>query len=183
MSSPFPSAKTDRPMVAPIRPRPRFPTRRRQELCNISRVTTVLLATDSDSVFAEVDATLAGDDCDVLRVRRGADVLPVVEARDPDLVILDLQIGSMGGIATCIAIRQEEGAMRLGKRAVALLLDRRVDVFLAGEARADGWLIKPVDSLRLRRLAKVLLAGDTLYEGVAEPVADAETPSETTPAG
>ncbi len=132
-------------------------------------MTIVLLASDSDSVFAEVDATLASDDCDVLRVRRGTDVLPVIEAKNPDLVILDLQIGSMGGIATCIAIRQEEGAGRLPKRAVALLLDRQADVFLAGEARADGWLIKPIDSLRLRRLTRTVLAGDSLYEGGQQP--------------
>ncbi len=135
-------------------------------------MTVVLLATDSDSVFAEVDATLASDDCEVLRVRQGADVLPVVLDRNPDLVILDLQIGSMGGIATCLAIKQEEGAMRLDPRPVALLLDRHADVWLAREARSDGWLIKPVDSLRLRRLSKALLAGDTYVEGEPEVVAD-----------
>jgi DNA-binding response OmpR family regulator len=131
-------------------------------------VTVVLLASDSDQVFAEVDATLASDDCDVLRVRKGSDVLPVIEAKEPDLVILDLQIGSMGGIATCIAIRQEEGALRLEERAVALLLDRHADVFLAEEAGADGWLIKPLDSLRIRRLAKQLLAGESVFEGRPE---------------
>ena len=131
-------------------------------------MTVVLLATDSDSVFAEVDATLASDECDVLRLKRGADVLPVIEARKPDLVILDLQIGTMGGIATCLAIRQEEGALRLEQRPVALLLDRKDDVWLAEEARADGWLVKPLDSLRLRRLYKALLAGDSYYEAVPE---------------
>lgn len=131
-------------------------------------MTVVLLASDSDHVFAEVDATLATDDTQVLRVRRGADVLPVVEAKEPDLVILDLQIGSMGGIATCLAIRQEEGALRLEERPVALLLDRHADVFLAQEARADGWMIKPLGSLRLRRMAKALLAGENHYEGLPE---------------
>ncbi len=129
-------------------------------------MTVVLLASDSDHVFAEVDATLATDDCEVLRVRKGSDVLPVVEAKKPDLVILDMQIGSMGGIATCIAIRQEEGADRLPIVAVALLLDRDADVFLAQQADADGWLIKPLDSLRLRKLAKQLLAGEDYFEGL-----------------
>lgn len=142
-------------------------------------MTTVLLATDSDQIFAEVDATLAGDDVEVLRVRKGADVLPVVQATDPDLVLIDLQIGSMGGIATCLAIRQEEGAMRLDERPVALLLDREVDVFLGGEARADGWLIKPIDSLRLRRLAKLLLGGETYFEGVPETADDPDETVET----
>lgn len=126
----------------------------------------MLLATDSDRLFTDVDATLATDECDVLRVRRGEDVLPAVRAKSPDLVILDLQIGRMGGVATCLAIRQEEGAERLEPRPVALLLDRSADVFLAQEARANGWLIKPLDSLRLRRMTKVLLGGEQSYEGV-----------------
>ena len=138
-------------------------------------MTVVLLASDSDHVFAEVDATLATDDCQVLRVRAGADVLPVILAKDPDLVILDLQIGNMGGIATCLAIRQEEGAMRLTPRPVALLLDRDADVFLAQEARADGWAIKPLGSLRLRKMAKRLLAGETHHEGVPESEATSST--------
>lgn len=119
-------------------------------------------------MFAEVDATLASDDTEVLRVKRGADVLPVIVDREPDLVLLDLQIGSMGGIATCIAIRQEEGTIRLAHRPVALLLDREADIFLAQEARAEGWILKPVDSLRLRRMTKRLLAGETSYEGLPE---------------
>ncbi len=118
-----------------------------------------------------MDATLASDDCEVLRVRKGADVLPVIQAKNPDLVILDLQIGSMGGIATCIAIRQEEGALRLDERAVGLLLDREADVFLAGEAGADGWMVKPLDSLRLRNMAKRLLADEDYFEGVSPAAA------------
>lgn len=128
-------------------------------------MSTVLLATDSDHVAAEVDATLANDDCQVWRVRKGSDVLPVIVAESPDLVLLDMQIGTMGGIATCIAIRQEEGAMRLDHRPVALLLDRKVDSFLAGEARSEGWLFKPVDSLRLRKLYRTLMSGGTFHEG------------------
>ncbi len=124
------------------------------------------MATDSDSIAADVDAALANDETDVLRVRRGSDVLPAVQATNPDLVLLDLQIGNMGGIAACLAIRQEEGAERLDARPVALMLDRSVDVFLAQESRADGWLIKPLDSLRVRRLAKELLGGGTYHEGV-----------------
>ncbi len=135
-------------------------------LCSIADVIVVLLATDSDGLFAEVDATLAGEDCEVLRVRSGEDVLPAVQAKDPDLLILDLQIGRMGGVATCIAVRQEEGADRLEKRPIALFLDRSADVFLAQEADADGWLVKPIDPLRLRRMTTTLLAGERSLEDV-----------------
>ena len=131
-------------------------------------VTGVLLATDSDAVYNEVDAALASDETTVWRVRAGADVLPVIRAKNPDLVILDLQIGNMGGVATCIAIRQEEGFERLDERPVGLLLDRKADAFLATESGADGWLVKPLDPLRLRRLMTELLAGNGIFEGLAK---------------
>jgi DNA-binding response OmpR family regulator len=132
-------------------------------------VTTVLLATDADHLFNDVDAALASADTDVLRVRAGSDVLPVCQEKSPDLVILDLQIGNMGGVATSIALKQEQSSGRLPAFPVALLLDRAADVFLAEQSSADGWLIKPMDSLRLRRLSTRLLAGETSYETLAMP--------------
>ncbi len=144
-----------------------LPSRADGSLCV---VTGILLATDSDDLFAEVDNALASDGADhvdVWRVRKGADVLRTVQVKKPDLVILDLQIGNMGGVATCIAIRQEEGFDRLTPRPVALLLDRAADVYLAQQAGADGWLVKPLDALRLRRLATELLAGNPVFEGVS----------------
>lgn len=127
-------------------------------------MTLVLLATDSDQIFGEVDAALASGTVTVQRIRSGRDVVPVVEANDPDLVIIDLQIGTMGGIAACIAVRQEEGAGRLPHRPVALLLDRDDDRYLAGQSGAEGWLVKPLDALRLRRLVARLQAGETFRE-------------------
>ena len=129
-------------------------------------MTDVLLATDSDALFASIDAALASDDTKVYRVRRGQDVLPVVEEKNPDLVILDLQIGNMGGVAACLAVRQEEGMDRLAKRPVALLLDKASDTYIAQQSRADGWLVKPLDPLRLRSLATTLLENGTLFEGL-----------------
>ena len=94
---------------------------------------------------------------------------------EPDLVILDLQIGNMGGMATCLSIRSEEGADRLDTAAVLMLLDRAADVFLARRSDADGWLVKPLDAFRLRRAAEALLAGGEYHEGgpVAEPTPEA----------
>lgn len=131
-------------------------------------MTTILLATDADWIYDEVDAALGSADTTVARVRAGVDVLPAVEQLEPDLVILDLQIGNMGGMAACMAIRLEEGADRLPITAVLMLLDRAPDVFLAHRAEADGWLIKPLDAFRLRKAAGVLLDGYSYYEGVDE---------------
>jgi DNA-binding response OmpR family regulator len=132
-------------------------------------VTTLLLATDAEWVFDEVDAALAGADTTLHRVRAGVDVVPAIRQVGPDLVILDLQIGNMGGMATCMQIRNEEGADRLPTTAVLMLLDRPADVFLARRAAADGWLIKPLDGFRLRRAVGGLLDGGSVYEAV-DPV-------------
>jgi DNA-binding response OmpR family regulator len=136
----------------------------------------VLLATDADWIREEVEAALVDDDTSVVRVSAGRDVLPAVEEHDPDLVVLDLQIGNMGGMATCLSLRLEEGAGRLERRPVLMLLDRPQDVFLGRRSDAEGWLIKPLDAFRLRRAATALLAGDTWTEGVVEDTPPAAEP-------
>ena len=51
---------------------------------------------------------------------------------------------------------------------VLLLLDRVADVHLAKRCGADGWLIKPLDPLRLRRAARAVAAGSRYTEGLVE---------------
>jgi DNA-binding response OmpR family regulator len=127
-------------------------------------MTTVLLATDADWLYDDVDAAIGTADTTVCRVRRGADVLAAIHEVEPDLVILDLQIGNMGGMATCMTIRHEEGMGRIPITAVMMLLDRSADTFLAQRCDADGWLVKPLDAFRLRRAATALLDGGTYVE-------------------
>src|SRR5690606_34147144 len=90
-------------------------------------VPVVLLATDADQLHDEVDAAIADESTTVPRVKSGADVIPAVKQLDPDLVVLDLQIGNMGGMATCLSLRSEEQAGRLERRPVLMLLDRGAD--------------------------------------------------------
>jgi len=130
-------------------------------------VPDVLLATDADWVADEVEAALAGDH-EVVRVRRGAEVPAQVGRLTRALVVLDLQIGNMGGMATCMSLRLEAGAGRLPHVPILMLLDRTDDVFLARRSEADGWLVKPLDSFRLRRAANALLAGGEHKEHVPQ---------------
>lgn len=132
---------------------------------------TVLLATDADWIHEEVDAAIAGDDVQVLRVSSGADVLPVVREIEPDLVICDMQIGNMGAIAVTTELRHDESIGRLPHVQVLILLDRDVDVFLAERADADGWIVKPLNAFRLRRAVATLLQGGRWTE--ARPAEDA----------
>ena len=126
----------------------------------------ILLATDADWLHEEIDAALAGDDVEVLRIREGVDVRPAVKELSPDLVILDLQIGNMGGMAACMDLRLDQSVDRLGPVKVLMLLDRDVDAFLASRAEADGWIVKPLDPFRLQRATTAVMGGGTYREGV-----------------
>lgn len=123
-------------------------------------MTDVLLATDADWVVEEVAAALSAPEVTFRVVRSGQDVRPAVKARTPDLVILDFQIGNMGGMATCLDLRLESGVGRLPRVPVLMLADREADVFLARRSEADAWLVKPLNPLLLRRTAQELLQRD-----------------------
>ena len=129
-------------------------------MASLAGMTEVLIATDADAVFAEVEAALVDETTSIVRVRTGQAVAGAVADSTPDLVILDLQIGNMGGIATCINLHHEAGAGRLPEVPVLLLLDRQADVFLAKRSGADGWIVKPLDAFSLRRAATAILEGE-----------------------
>ena len=123
----------------------------------------VLIASDAPWVREDVKSVLDPATDTVREVTRGQHVLPAVHERVPDLAVIDLQIGKMGGMATVMDLRLEEGAERLDHVPVLMLLDRRADVFLARRSGAEGFLVKPLDPMRLARAVRAVLAGGT-YE-------------------
>lgn len=129
----------------------------------------VLIASDSPDVVDDVESALGGAGTTVRVVRAGVDVLPAALQRLPDLVVLDQQIGNMGAIACCLNLRLEESADRIDHIPVLILLDRRADVFLARRSAAEGWVMKPLDPIRLRKAAKALLAGGTYHDDTGRP--------------
>ena len=117
----------------------------------------VLLASDAQWVVDEVVAALGGPETSFTVCRNGRDVTAVVKARTPDLAILDLQSGSMGGIAVTMNLRLDESSGAVPYIPVLMLLDRTADVFLARRSGADGWLIKPLDALKICRAVDAIL--------------------------
>ncbi|HEY6416066.1 MAG TPA: response regulator, partial [Acidimicrobiales bacterium] len=116
----------------------------------------VLLATDADWILEDVDAALTDEDTTVVRVRSGREVGPAVRDVDPSLVVLDLQIGNMGGIATALDLQQCFDSGEVHRVPILLLLDRPADVPMAHRTGVQGWLVKPLDAFRLRRAARAI---------------------------
>jgi DNA-binding response OmpR family regulator len=139
-------------------------------------VTTILVAADAEWVRNQVRTAFVGPGQSVVEVTRGQAVRGAVAEHDPDLVVLDLQIANMGGIAVAIDLRNEESGGRLPHSTILLLLDREADRFLAARADVDGVLVKPVDPGTLRRAAKALLQISKNWRDA--PATDAPAPGD-----
>jgi DNA-binding response OmpR family regulator len=121
-------------------------------------VSTILVAADAQWVRDLVKSACTAPDQTVIEVTRGQDVRDLVGDRSPELVILDMQIANMGGLAVAIDLRLEGAAGRIPDVSILLLLDREADRFLAKRVDADAELVKPVDPGTLRRTVDRLLA-------------------------
>ena len=140
----------------------------------------ILIATDADHVLHDVTAALGGPDVSFTVCRNGRDVADVVKERTPDLVVLDLQVGSMGGMAVTMSLRLDESSGRLPNVKVLMLLDRRADIHLAKRCAADGYMVKPLNPLSLKRAARAILSPPA---APTPPVAEETSEEEPAPVG
>ena len=101
-------------------------------------------------------------------------VAPAVAERTPDIAILDMQVGSMGGMAITMDLRLDHSSGALPNVPILMLLDRVADVHMARRSGANGWIIKPLDALRLRKAVNAIVAGGCYAEGVPVPEAIVE---------
>lgn len=130
----------------------------------------ILVASDAPSVRRDLASVIGAPDIHVEDATSGPQVVRAVLDDPPDLLIVDMQMGNMGGMAVCLELRLEESYLDIPHVPVLMLLDRRPDVFLARRAGAEGWLVKPLDPLRVRRATRALLSGGTYHDDSYQPV-------------
>jgi len=135
-------------------------------------MSTILVAADAPWVRNLVASACVSPGTRVVEATRGQDVRQLVADEEPAVVVLDMQIANMGGIAVAIDLRLEAAAGRIPDTSIVLLLDRQADAFLAKRADADAELVKPVDPGTLRRTVDALVA-ERLED--AAPTPEAET--------
>lgn len=130
---------------------------------------TVLLASDLASLRRELETMLSGPGVDIEEASSGLETIARVKEGGVDLVIVDLQIGSMGGMAITMELRNLESYGGADPVAVLMLLDRRPDVFLARRSGAEGFVVKPLDPQRLRSAVRALLRGESYEDDSLRP--------------
>ncbi len=133
----------------------------------------ILIATDADWVVNEVKAALESPSTTFQVLSNGRHVARAVRERTPDIAILDMQVGTMGGMAITMDLRLDQSSGALPKVPILMLLDRLADIHMARRSGADGWTIKPLDALRLRKAVREIAAGGCYAEGL--PVAEVAT--------
>jgi DNA-binding response OmpR family regulator len=133
-------------------------------------VPVIVVASDAAYLRREIAAVADGPDVEIRQVESGPEVVASVRDDPADLVVVDLQMGNMGGMAVCLELRLQESYGDLPHIPVLMLLDRRPDVHLARRSGAEGWLVKPLDPLRLRRAIRAILDGTSYFDDSYQPV-------------
>ncbi len=132
-------------------------------------MSNVLIASDLSSLRNELRSMLENPDVIIEEVATGPEVLTRVKQGGIDLVITDLQIANMGGMAITLDLRNEESYGAAEPVAVLMLLDRRADVFLARRSGAEGFIVKPLDPQRVRAAVRALLRGESYEDQSLRP--------------
>jgi putative two-component system response regulator len=93
---------------------------------------------------------------DVRQAKDGYEALDAIEAEEPDLIYLDIQMPRLDGLTVCRMLKEHSTRRLIPIVILTALADR--ETRLAGlEAGADDFLSKPFDSQELLVRSKVLL--------------------------
>jgi DNA-binding response OmpR family regulator len=110
----------------------------------------LLLVADAVWVRNDVAAALPSSDWSI----HHAEPHVVVEAavkHPPTAVVVDMQVGSMGGMAVIRSLREAMSMGILPTAPLILLLDRAADRFIAKRSGADRSLLKPFTAQEMRK--------------------------------
>jgi two-component system response regulator MprA len=117
-------------------------------------VVTVLVVDDDRPILRMLERTFAAEGYSVVTAADGGTALATVERSAPDLIVLDVSMPGVDGLAVCRRLR------RAGRALPILLLTARdavSDRVLGLDAGADDYLVKPFAPEELVARARALL--------------------------
>jgi DNA-binding response OmpR family regulator len=117
---------------------------------------TILIADDESNIIAAIEFLLQQDGHEVLTAQNGEQALRLVEARIPDLVLLDVMMPLKSGYEVCKHIR-ERADWRHIKIVMLSAKGREAEVSKGVSMGADLYVTKPFSTRELMANIKGLL--------------------------
>lgn len=105
-------------------------------------MTKILVAEDERDIRELIAFTLRFAGFDVTLAKNGAEAVEMVEAEDPDLIILDVRMPKMTGYEACRKIKADPGT----KGTPVMILSAKgqeVEIQQGLESGADEYILKP----------------------------------------
>lgn len=113
-------------------------------------MSSILLVADAEWVRNDVEAALSEPGTTIAVEQDPRAAATRVASERFDWALIDMQVGSMGGMAIVRMLRTAIASGSIEDLGIVLLLDRDADAFLAGRAGADAAVVKPFTAQDLR---------------------------------
>lgn len=127
----------------------------------------ILVVDDEQAIADLIEIHLLSEGYRVIKAGSGEEAVRLVESQQPDLVILDIMMPGMDGLAVCRAIRRDRNVPILMLSAKS----EDVDKILGLKTGADDYLTKPFNPLELVARVKAQLRRYLMLNPAGAPAA------------
>jgi two-component system, cell cycle response regulator DivK len=133
---------------------------RRAQMIKENPARTIMIVEDYDDTRLLLKKGLEGLGYTVLEASNGQEAVDIAERERPDLILMDLDLPILDGIAATQRIRQQPHMERVPIVAVTAypMSYSRVKAFAKG---CDEYMAKPIDMYELERLVNRYLSPET----------------------
>ena len=129
----------------------------------ISESATILIVEDEQDIRELLAYNLEKEGYATVQAADGKEGLDLARSRKPDLILLDLMLPKMDGLAVCRELERDSGTVRIP---IIMLTARGEDVdrILGFELGADDYVVKPFNIRELLLRIRAILRRQVMVE-------------------
>jgi DNA-binding response OmpR family regulator len=113
----------------------------------------IFIADDDEAVLTSLEKLLVFSDFEVETTRNPKDVLPMIKAFRPDIVLLDLLMPNLGGLEICEMLNSDSQTQGIPILVISALGNEE-DIKRAYRLGVIGYFVKPYDFNELLKAIK-----------------------------